>query len=244
MRTTNPVLSAETFAGVRGMAGQSVMTVQGTVNKAAVLLAVLLVASSWVWGRAMAGGPIQGWMMLGVFGGFITVLVTVFKKTWAPLTAPIYAALEGFALGGISAMLELGYPGIVIRAVTLTFGTLAALLLAYTSRLIPVTQNFRLGIVAATGGIALVYLISLVLGFFGVRMPFLYDSSPLSIGISLFIVIIAALNLVLDFDFIEQGANGQLPKCMEWYAAFGLMVTLVWLYLEIIRLLSKLRSRR
>ncbi len=244
MRTSNPFLTSDAFSGSRGTASQAVMTVQGVVNRTAILLATLLLSSSWVWGRAMAGAPIQGMLLLGVFGGFIVALITVFKKTWAPITAPIYAALEGLALGGISAVLEQRYPGIVVQAVSLTFGTLAALLMAYSSHLIRVTQNFRLGIVAATGGICLVYLTSWILSFFGVRTPFLYDSSPLSIGISVFIVIIAALNLVLDFDFIEQGAEAQLPKYMEWYAAFGLMVTLVWLYLEIIRLLSKLRSRR
>ncbi len=244
MNTSNPILKSEAFAGERAMAGQAVMTIQGTVNRTAILLALLLLGSSWTWGRAMAGGPVQGAMLLGVFGGLVVAMVTVFKKSWAPVTAPIYAALEGLALGGISAMLEISYPGIVIQAMALTFGTLAALLLAYTSRLIPVTQNFRLGIVAATGGIALVYLASIVLGFFGIRMPFLYNSSPLSIGISLVITIVAALNLVLDFDFIEQGTQGRLPKYMEWYAAFGLMVTLVWLYMEMIRLLSKIRRRR
>lgn len=244
MRTTNPILTDRAFGGVRGTATGAVMTVQGTVNRTAVLLGLLLVSSSWVWGRAMAGAPVQGYLLGGIFGGFIVALVTIFKKAWAPVTAPAYAVLEGLALGGLSAIFEMQYPGIVIQAVTLTFGTLAALLLAYTSRLIPVTQNLRLGIVAATGGIALVYLVSMVLGFFNIRMPFLYDASPLSIGISVFIVIIAALNLVLDFDFIERGSEGGLPKYMEWYGAFGLMVTLVWLYLEILRLLSKMRSRR
>ncbi len=244
MRTSNPVLTTDAFAGERGLVGRAVMTIDGTVNKTGILLAILLVASSWVWGRAMAGGPIQGYLLLGVLGGLIAARVTLVKKGGVPVTAPIYAVFEGLALGGISAILELSFHGIVIQAVALTFGTLAALLLAYTSRLIPVTQNLRLGIVAATGGIALVYLASFILGFFGVRMPFLYDSSPLSIGISCFIVVIAALNLVLDFDFIEQGAQGGLPKYMEWYGAFGLMVTLVWLYLEVLRLLSKMRSRR
>jgi uncharacterized YccA/Bax inhibitor family protein len=244
MRTTNPVLTDSTFIGTRGMAAGAAMTVQGTVNRTAVLLAILLCASSWVWGRAAAGAPVQAYVLGGIIGGLIAALVTVFKKTWAPVTAPVYAGLEGLALGGISAVFEQQYPGIVIQAVALTFGTLAALLTAYTSRLIPVTQNFRLGVVAATGGIALVYFVSFILGFFGVRVPFLYDASPLGIGISVVIVIVAALNLVLDFDFIERGAAGGLPKHMEWYAAFGLMVTLVWLYIEILRLLAKMRSRR
>ncbi|PIQ83920.1 MAG: hypothetical protein COV75_04780 [Candidatus Omnitrophica bacterium CG11_big_fil_rev_8_21_14_0_20_63_9] len=244
MRTTNPVMTADAFVGLRGMAAGSTMTVQGTVNKTGWLLLALVLTSSWVWGQAFSRAPVQGWMLLGIIGGFITALVTVFKKTWAPVTAPVYAALEGLALGGISAMLEMRYPGIAFQAVALTFGTLAALLVAYSSRLIQVTQKFRLGVVAATGGIALVYFISLVLGFFGIQMPFLHDSGPIGIGISLFIVVIAALNLVLDFDFIEQGSRNNLPRYMEWYGAFGLMVTLVWLYLEMLRLLAKMRGRR
>lgn len=243
MRTANPALRADAFVGVQGAVGPA-MTIQGTVNKTGVMLAILLMSSAWTWGRAFAGAPVQGPIMLSALAGFAVAMATIFKKTWAPITAPLYAALEGLVLGGISAMLERSYPGIAVQAVTLTFGVLAALLLAYTSRLIPVTANFRLGIVAATGGIMLVYLASIVLGFFGIRLPFLHDNGPIGIGVSLVIVVIAALNLVLDFDFIEQGAQQHLPKYMEWYAAFGLMVTLVWLYLEMIRLLSKLRSRR
>ncbi len=244
MRTSNPILNVKTFGGVRGTVAQGVMSIQGTVNKTGLLLILLLASSSWVWGRTFAGAPAQGVIMVGFFGGLAAALVTIFKKTWAPITAPLYAVLEGLALGGISAIYEAQFPGLVIQAVALTFGTLAALLMAYTSRLIKVTQNFRLGITAATGGIFLVYMANMVLGFFGIQMPFLHDTGPLGIGISLFIVTIAALNLVLDFDFIERGSKGGLPKYMEWVAALGLMVTLVWLYLEILRLLAKLRGGR
>jgi uncharacterized YccA/Bax inhibitor family protein len=169
--------------------------------------------------------------------------VTVFKKSRAGVTAPIYALLEGLLLGGLSAIFEAQYPGIVIQAVGLTFGTLFCLLVAYTSRMIKVTQNFRLGVFAATGGIALFYLASMVLGFFGIHIPYIHEGGLIGIGFSLFIVVIAALNLVLDFDFIEQAAAQGAPRYMEWYGAFGLIVTLVWLYIEILRLLSKLRSR-
>ena len=162
---------------------------------------------------------------------------------WAGITAPIYAVIEGMILGSISAIFEKNYPGIVIQAVGLTFGVLFCLLMVYKSRLIKVTDNFRLGVVAATGGIALFYFISLALGFFGMRIPFIHESGPLGIGFSLFVVVIASLNLVLDFDFIEKGAEAGAPKFMEWYGAFGLLVTLVWLYIEILRLLSKLRNR-
>jgi uncharacterized YccA/Bax inhibitor family protein len=182
-------------------------------------------------------------MLGGLIGGFICAMVTVFKKEWSPVTAPIYALLEGLALGGLSAVLDLRYPGIAIQAVSLTFGTLFVLLLAYRSGLIQVTQKFRLGIVAATGGIMVFYLLEMVLGFFGIQFTSINGSGPIGIGFSLIVVAVAALNLVLDFDFIERGVNYGAPKYMEWYGAFGIMVTLVWLYLEILRLLSKLRSR-
>jgi len=184
------------------------------------------------------------WMIGGAIGGLIFGLITAFKPTAAPYTAPVYAALEGLFLGGISALFELMYPGIVVQAVALTFGTLGALLLAYTSGLIKPTENFKLGITAATGAIFLVYMVSMVMNMFGSGgIGFIHDSGPIGIGFSVVVVIIAALNLVLDFDFIESGAKRGAPKYMEWYGAFGLLVTLVWLYLEILRLLSKLRSR-
>ena len=160
------------------------------------------------------------------------------------VTAPIYAILEGLFLGGISAVFESRFPGIVIQAVALTFGVLFCLLAAYTTRLIKVTQNFRLGVVAATGGIVIIYAISFIGGLFGLNVPYIHESGIIGIGFSLFVVVIAALNLVLDFDFIESGVEQGAPKYMEWYAAFGLLVTLVWLYLEILRLLAKLRGRR
>jgi uncharacterized YccA/Bax inhibitor family protein len=193
-----------------------------------------------------SGNPdaVMPWMIGGAIGGFIVALITVFKKTWSPITAPIYALLEGLFIGGISSIFEAKYPGIVIQAVGLTFGTLFGLLVAYKTGFIKATENFKLGVVAATGGIALIYFVSFILGFFGVGVPFIHESGLMGIGFSLFVVVIAALNLVLDFDFIEHGAEHGAPKYMEWYAAFGLMVTLVWLYIEILRLLAKLRDRR
>ena len=182
-------------------------------------------------------------MMLGIFGGLIVGFVTIFKKEWAPVTSPIYALCEGLFIGGISAIFEVRYPGIVIQAIALTFGTLFCLLTAYKSGMIKVTENFKLGIVAATGAICLIYFVSFIMGFFGASIPMIHSSGPVGIGFSLVVVTIAALNLVLDFDFIEQGSTMGLPKYMEWYAAFGLVVTLVWLYIEILRLLAKLRSR-
>ena len=184
------------------------------------------------------------WMMGGLLLGFVTAMVTVFKQTWAPITAPIYALCEGLALGGISALFERSYPGIAIQAVSLTFGVLFVLLLAYKTGIVRATRGFKLGVIAATGAIALVYLVNMVMTlFFHTQMSFLYSSSPLGIGVSVVVVIIAALNLVLDFDLIETGARMGAPKYMEWYGAFAMMVTLIWLYLEILRLLGKTRRR-
>ena len=244
MRTSNPALNAKTFErfGPGAVTGEA-MTIEGTVNRTAFLLLLLVATATWTWSQAAAGVPVGGYLLGGILGGLVAALVTIFKPAWAPVTAPIYALLEGLALGAISAYFQARFPGIVIQAVGLTFGVLFALLVAYRSGLIPVTQNFRLGVVAATGGIAVFYLVAIGLSFFNIRIPFLHEGSAIGILFSLFVVVIAALNLVLDFDFIEKGAEQGAPKLMEWYAAFGLIVTLVWLYLEILRLLSKLRSR-
>ena len=223
------------------------MTISGAANKTALLLALALVAAAVPWRLFFRSGDTavaMPYLIGGMVVGLVAGVVTVFKKDWAMVTGPIYAVAEGFALGAISALFELRYPGIVLQAVGLTFGTLAALLLAYKSRLIKVTENFRLGIAAATGAIALFYLAAMVLRLFGISMPLIHSSGIFGILFSLGVVVVAALNLVLDFDFIEQGAAQGAPKHMEWYAAFGLMVTLVWLYLEILRLLGKLQGRR
>lgn len=244
-RTGNPALSAKTFDAFPVAADRTErMTVQGTVNRSFVLLTVLLATATWPW-QQLSAGNVQGAVAaggIGLVGGLICALVIVLRKTTAPVLAVPYAALEGLVLGAMSAWFETRYPGIALQAVALTFGIFAALLLAYTSRLIKVTENFRLGVVAATGGVFLLYMASFVLGFFGVHLSFLHDSSPLGIAISIGIVIIASLNLVLDFDFIEAGAERGAPKFMEWYGAFGLLVTLVWLYLEVLRLLARSRD--
>jgi uncharacterized YccA/Bax inhibitor family protein len=242
-RSGNPALRESTF-DVRARAyGDEAMTLQGAVNKTGLSLVVLVAAAAVQWNQVF--GPLTMILTLaGAIGGLVVALVTVFKKEWAPVTTPLYAVLEGLMLGGFSLVFELRYPGIVFNAVGLTLGTLAVLLLAYRSGLIRATENFKLGIVAATGGIAVLYLVSMVMGFFGRSISFLHDSSPIGIGFSFVVVAIAALNLVLDFDFIERGAEMGAPKHMEWYAAFGLLVTLVWLYLEILRLLAKLQGRR
>lgn len=240
-RSANPALNKNTFGsfGQTAVSGKT-MTIEGTVNKAVILLGCVLLTSFYSWSNPSA----VVLMPVGIFGGLIFAFITIFKKKWAGITGPLYALCEGLFLGTISMYFESRYPGIVMNAVVLTFGTLITLLLAYRSRLIKVTENFRLGIVAATGGIFMLYMASFILRFFEVHMTFLHDSSLLSIGISFAVVIVAALNLVLDFDFIERGAEYGAPKYMEWYGAFGLMVTLIWLYIEMLHLLSKLRSRR
>ena len=245
MRTSNPALNERAFQGERAVLGDT-MTLQGTVNKTGVLLICVIATAAWTWNLFLHSHSPQTVMplaLLGGIGGLIVAMVTIFKKQWAGITAPIYALLEGLVLGSISAILEVRFPGIAIQAVSLTFGTLVILLLAYRSGLIAVTEKFRLGIIAATGGIALFYIVEIVLGFFGIHFTAINGSGVIGIGFSVFVVIIAALNLVLDFDFIETGVRVGAPKYMEWYGAFGLMVTLIWLYFEILRLLSKIRSR-
>jgi uncharacterized YccA/Bax inhibitor family protein len=244
LRSGNPALTADTFRGTRVRAGEDVMTVGGTVNKTALSLVILLVAAAYPWNLGPADPRVGVFTMVGILGGLVAAIVTGFRRTWAPYTTPLYAALEGLALGGISVGFETRYPGLVSQAVFLTFGTLGALLVAYRSGLIRATENVKLGIVAATGGIFLVYLISFVMSFFGTSIPLIHSSGTFGIVFSVIVVGVAALNLVLDFDFIEEGAERGAPAYLEWYAAFGLLVTLVWLYLELLRLLAKLQERR
>jgi uncharacterized YccA/Bax inhibitor family protein len=243
IRSGNPALGEDTFRGTRVTRGEA-MTVGGTVNKTALALAILMAAAATVWNLGARDARVPGLTMVGLLGGLVLAVATIWKKEWAPITTPLYAACEGLALGGISIGFEMRYPGLVAQAVFLTFGVLAALLAAYRSGLIRMTDNLRLGLVAATGGIGVVYLIDFVMHFFGAGVPLIRGSSPIGIGFSLVVVAIAAFNLVLDFDFIERGADSGAPKYMEWYGAFGLLVTLVWLYLELLRLLSKLQERR
>lgn len=243
LRSGNPTLNAKTFSGF-DMSKVAPMTIMGTVHKTALSLFLLMTTALFTWNLPVGDPRGNSLMMLGMIGGLVVAIVTVFKHHWAKYTVPAYALLQGLALGGISKFFETMYPGIVNQAVMLTFGTLGALLLAYMSGLIKATENFKLGIVAATGGIAFVYLISWILGMFGISVPVIHSNSNMGILFSIGVVVIAALNLVLDFDFIEEGAEKGAPKYMEWYGAFGLLVTLIWLYLEILRLLAKLSSRR
>ncbi len=215
MRTSNPALNDQAFRGERAAYGEAAMTVQGTVNKTGILLICTVATAAWTWNIFLhthspeAVGPLA---IAGVIGGLIFAIATIFKKTWAPVTAPLYALCEGLVLGSVSAILELRFPGIAIQAVSLTFGTLVCLLLAYRTGIIRVTDKFRLGVVAATGGIALFYLIEMVLGLFHIHFTAVNGSGAIGIGFSVFVVIIAALNLVLDFDFIESGARAGAPE--------------------------------
>lgn len=243
MRTANPLLNESTFAPAV-VPGEKQMTLQGTVNKTGLLLFMTFFTAVYTWNMVMTTPEsAMTWIIGGAVSGFILAIITSFKPAWSPITGSMYALAEGLFLGGISAMYEKQFQGIALQAILLTGGTCLALLAAYSMRLIRATENFKLGIFAATGGIALVYLATIVLGFFGIQIPFIHESGLIGIGFSAFVVVIAALNLVLDFDFIENGCTHGAPKYMEWYAAFGLLVTLVWLYIEILRLLSKLARR-
>ncbi|HML96572.1 MAG TPA: Bax inhibitor-1/YccA family protein [Thermodesulfobacteriota bacterium] len=245
IKSSNPALGDKTFENLQpAIAAEGRMTINGTINKTLILLVLALVPAAWVWDKFYKGGAeaVGNWIMIAVIAGLVVAMATIFKKTWAPFTAPLYAVIEGVVIGGISAIAEAQFQGIVFQAAALTFGTLLALLVAYRTGVIKVTERFRLGVVAATGGIFVVYLVSIVLGFFGVNVPFIHSGGPIGILFSLFVVVIAALNLVLDFDFIERGSAEGAPKYMEWYGAFGLIVTLIWLYIEFLRLLTKLRQ--
>ena len=236
-RSGNPVFGNK-FNQSQGFVGSERMTLDGTVNKTGILLGLCFIGAIISWNI-----PNPFFIVCGALVGFGLAIYTSFVPRNAGITAPIYAFVEGLFLGGISLMFEMEYPGIAIQAIGLTFGTLASLLFFYKSGLIKPTENFRLMIFSATFGIMILYLVSIVMSFFGSGIGFIHSNGIFGIGFSLFVVCIAALNLVLDFDFIEQGSENNLPKFMEWYGAFSLMVTLIWLYLEILRLLAKLRSR-
>ena len=250
-KSSNPVFKEQVFS--KGYNSTSeVMTVNGTVNKTALMLLMVVAAAVFTWGKffdAIAINPEAGtaavlpWLLIGGIGGLITALVTIFRPQSSAISAPIYAVFEGLLLGGLSAMFESMYPGIVMRAVALTLAVFFTMLFLFRSGIIKVTEKFKMGIFAATAGIAIIYFVSFIGSMFGAPMSFLHGNSNFSIGFSLVVVAIAALNLVLDFSFIEKASNAGAPKYMEWYGAFGLMVTLIWLYLEILRLLSKLASR-
>lgn len=261
---SNPALNEDTFSIPVSQleSNRSVMTLGNTVLKSLTLVGICIVAATFTWGLTTTteGGKLvvdmgvaMPWMLGGAIGGLVVAMITIFKPKAAPFTAPLYAVLEGLFLGAISAFYEATFgsaegtnpmfSGIVVQAIALTMAVTLVMLTLYGTRVIRVTDKLRAGIIAATGAVFLVYIASFALSFFGVQIPYLHSSGPIGIGISLVIVGIAAFNLLLDFDLIERGVQTGAPKYMEWYAGFALLVTLVWLYLEILRLLSKLRSR-
>lgn len=241
MRTSNPAFNEKAFERFDVFESSNTMTVQGTAIKTIGLLLLTIIAAGFSWNLVAHGNPmVYAAVYGGAFGGLIVAVVTCFKPMWARFTAPVYAALEGLFLGGVSAFFEAGMQGIVFQAICLTFGTLFMMLTLYQMGIIRATQKFKMGVFAATGAIGLFYLVTIGLSIFGIQVPFVFGGGWIGIGFSLFVVTIAALNLVLDFDFIEVQSQRGAPKALEWYGAFGLLVTLVWLYLEILRLLSKL----
>ncbi len=250
-KSGNPTLTQKMFDKSLSVAGDihGTMTVRGAINKFGFLMLMIMAGAVYNWHLFQVGQPsnMTTLMWVGIIGGLIMAFAISFKPNWAQYLAPLYALLEGLFIGGISAVLNeayaKSYPGLIMQAVGLTFGVAIAMFLLYNFRIINATEKFKSVIFTATLGIGIFYLLTMVLRLFGVNVSFATDSSMLSIGISLFIVAIAALNLILDFDMIEQGAERGAPKFMEWYGAFGLMVTLVWLYLEILRLLTKLSNR-
>jgi uncharacterized YccA/Bax inhibitor family protein len=253
MKSSNPALSnafgRHAYAGTQS----AVMTMNGTINKTIISLLLVMVGAGYTWKMTLAGGGnAMIWTMGGAIVGLVLALVTAFKKEWAPYTVPAYALVQGLFLGGISAMIAGSMsqdPGasvnnqLVVQAVALTIGVFFVMLLLYRSKVIQPTRKFALGLAAATGGIFFFYLISWIVGMFGVNMSAIHGNGTLAIGINLVIVVVAALNLIMDFHFIEEGVAARAPKYMEWYGAFGLMVTLIWLYIELLKLLSRLGSR-
>ena len=240
-KLSNPVLNDKAFnKAASTLSGTEVMTINGTVQKTLVLTILVFMSAMWSWSN-----PSNMWMIVGAIGGLIAGFITIFKPTLASITAPIYAVLQGLFLGGISLLIssQYGLEGIVIQAISLTIGVLFLMLFLYTSGIIKVTEKLKMGIAAATGAVFLMYMINFVMGFFGAAFFTMADTSMMAIGINLVVVGIAAFNLLLDFDFIDKAAAARAPKAMEWYGAFGLMVTLIWLYIELLKLLSRLNRR-
>lgn len=252
-KSGNPTLSEKNFeqsVSPSSIAGENAMTVRGTLNKFGFLFLMVMASAFYTWQEFTNRGDVMPYMWTGVIGGFIVALIIMFKKQWAPYLAPLYALLEGLFIGAVSAAFQYAFqetaPGIVVNSILLTFGVAIAMYVLFVTRVIRVTETFRAVIIVATVGLMIFYLIAMVLRMTGVTdLQFIYQGgSPLAIGFSLFVVGLAALNLVMDFDMIEKGAQMGAPKYMEWYGAFGLMVTIIWLYLEILRLLSKFASRK
>ncbi|HTS44894.1 MAG TPA: Bax inhibitor-1/YccA family protein [Puia sp.] len=248
LKSGNPALNEKVFQNTIVVPGSEVMTERGTLNKFFFLSLMVIASASFTWKAFYDGKNVLPWIMGAAIGGLVVAIVLGFKREWSAYLAPVYGLMEGVVLGGLSAVINAQFaktaPNIVTQAVLLTFGAVIAMFLLYRFRIIKATEKFKSVIFIATGGIAIFYVLSLILSFFHINVGLIYDSSPMSIGFSLVVIVVAALNLILDFDMIEQGVAMGAPKYMEWYGAFGLLVTIVWLYLEILRLLSKLADRR
>jgi uncharacterized YccA/Bax inhibitor family protein len=246
-KSSNPALTESSFEKSLELNSSVVMTEKGTLNKFFMLSLLVIASASLTWSAYYQGQDVTGWMWFGAIGGFIVALATIFKPKWSPVSAPIYALLEGVFVGAISAIynniFERLAPNIIMQAVGLTFGVVIAMFLLYRFRIIKVTERLRSIIFMATAGVMIFYLFAIVLRFFNIDIAFLHEGSMLGIGFSLFVVVLAAMNLLLNFDRIEKGVSLGAPKYMEWYGAFGLIVVIVWLYLEILSLLSKLSGR-
>jgi uncharacterized YccA/Bax inhibitor family protein len=246
MRSSNPAMTGRIFekAGTAS-AGNTAMTINGTINKVGIMLLLLIAAAAYTWNMVMGADPGRAGTLaiVGAIGGFILALITIFRPQSSAISAPVYAILEGLFLGAISAIINAQYPGVAFQAVLLTIGTLFTMLFLYRSGRIRATAKFRRGVMMATGAVFFAYLISWILSMIGLPVGFMHSSGPLGILINLVIIVIAALNLIMDFDFIEKGSQMGAPKYMEWYGAFGLMVTLIWLYIEFLRLLSRFSGR-
>lgn len=246
LRSSNPVMTGKIYEKVGATAaGSSTMTINGTITKIGLMLLLIVAAAAYTWNIVMGADPGKAGTLaiVGAIGGFIMALVTIFRPKSSAITAPIYAILEGLFLGAISAIINTRYPGVAFQAVLLTIGTLFTMLFLYRSEIIRATPRFRRGVMMATGAVFFAYLISWIMGMLGMPIGFMHSGGPLGIVINLVIIVIAALNLIMDFDFIEKGARMGAPKYMEWFGAFGLMVTLVWLYIEFLRLLSRFSGR-
>ena len=245
MRSSNPVMTGRIYEKAGTALSGNVMTINGTINKIGLMLLLVIVSASYTWNLVLGNDPgrVGTLAIVGGIGGFIIAMVTVFSPKSSPYTAPVYAILEGMFLGAISAVINARYPGVAFQAVLLTIGTLFTMLFLYRSGTIRATPKFRRGVMMATGAVFFAYMISWIMSLIGMPMGFMHSSGPLGILISLVIIVIAALNLIMDFDFIEKGSQMGAPKYMEWYGAFGLIVTLVWLYIEFLRLLSRFAGR-
>ena len=246
-RSSNPALNSNTFKNVvkkDSLHLNETMTIRGTVDKTALALSLLLISGYYCYSLGEQSLTLI-LTLIGLFLGLILFITTILKKSWSPFTVPFYSISQGFVLGGVSFYYNSQYEGIVLQAILLTILVLISMLFAYRSKIIKPTENFKLGVFSALMAVSLLYIVGFIMSFFGSGIPILNpnNASLISIGFSVLVVILGAFCLVIDFDFIEEGAEKGVPKYMEWYGAFGLLVTLIWLYLEIIKLLAKLRNR-